>query len=153
MSIILSAFSLKEESLFFSMWIAFSIDPSSGWGLRVSLNLLRSTSFSASRKRISVLYLSLRFFKTSLISDKNPFSLMSIPMPILLISLFRDMMERKDLMSAIGRLSTQKKPESSRALNATVLPEPDSPVIITMIGALFFSYCFSVLIHGYQFLL
>jgi hypothetical protein len=36
----------------------------------------------------------------------------------------------RELIREIGRLSTQKKPVSSTARRATVLPEPDNPVII-----------------------
>ncbi len=76
----------------------------------------------------------LRVFKASIISDKNPFSLMSTPIPILLISLLSDTIEANESIRITGRLSTQKKSESSSALRATVLPEPERPVIITIVG-------------------
>jgi hypothetical protein len=44
------------------------------------------------------------------------------------------MVEINESISRIGRLSTQKKSISSSALNATVLPEPERPVMITMVG-------------------
>jgi len=69
-----------------------------------------------------------------LISDRDPFSRISIPIPIFLISLFLEIIDAKEPMSAMGRLSTQKKPESSRARKATVLPEPERPVRMTIIG-------------------
>src|SRR4030042_5386769 len=92
------------------------------------------TSFSASRKRTCIWYFFLRVLRTSLISDREPFSRISIPIPLFLIALFLDMIDAKESMSAIGRLSTQKNPESSRALKATVLPEPERPVRMTMMG-------------------
>jgi hypothetical protein len=42
----------------------------------------------------------------------------------------------KESIKVMGRLSTQKKPESSSALSATVFPEPESPEIIAIVGKL-----------------
>jgi hypothetical protein len=44
------------------------------------------------------------------------------------------MVEAKESMSWGGRLSTQKKPMSSRALRATLFPEPERPVMMAMVG-------------------
>src|SRR5512147_710706 len=70
-------------------------------------------------------------------SPRKVFSLISTPIPTFL-TLSRDLIvERKDSMSVTGRLSMQKKPVSSRALRATVLPAPESPLTMTTPSLLF----------------
>ncbi len=87
-------------------------------------------SFVASRNIISILYFFLRAEIVSEKSVKNFLSLMSTPIAVfdtvgvLLLKL------TNVSMSVIGRLSTQKKPLSSKALSATLFPAPESPVKI-----------------------
>jgi hypothetical protein len=73
--------------------------------------------------------------------ERNACSLMSMPTPIFVILPFFGSLDTNKLISVTGRLSTQKKLLSSSALNATVFPEPERPVIITIVGFNFYTGC------------
>ena len=118
----------------FSARMASSRLPPRGWGLLVSLKRLSSTSISDSRKRTSILCLDLSLLIDLLISGKKIISRISMPMAMLCIAELEEIVVIRESIKETGRLSTQKNPESSSDLRATVLPEPDRPVMTTTRG-------------------
>ena len=131
----LSAICLKGASFSLSSRMPSMIEPSGarGWVRLVSLKRRRIDSSVASKKRISIRRpFSLSWTKICGYFSRNACSRRSMTIATCEICLAgSDWICRNFDSKTTGRLSTQKKPMSSSARKAVLLPEPESPVIMT----------------------